>query len=43
MAGGAARAYPACMTEELPLPWADIRLWEIGMLQQSTGSGLEHW
>ena len=31
------------MTEELPLPWADIRLWEIGMLQQSTGSGLEHW
>ena len=43
MAGGAARAYPACMTDELPLPWADIRLWEIGMLQQSTGSGLEHW
>jgi hypothetical protein len=31
------------MTEELPLPWSDIRLWEIGMLQQSTGSGLEHW
>jgi hypothetical protein len=31
------------MTDELPLPWADIRLWEIGMLQQSTGSGLEHW
>lgn len=31
------------MTKELPLPWADIRLWEIGMLQQSTGSGLEHW
>jgi hypothetical protein len=31
------------MTDELPLPWSDIRLWEIGMLQQSTGSGLEHW
>jgi hypothetical protein len=42
-AGVAGRAYPASMTDELPLPWADIRLWEIGMLQQSTGSGLEHW
>jgi hypothetical protein len=31
------------MTEELPLPWSDIRLWEIGMLQSATGSGLEHW
>ena len=30
-------------SNQLPLPWADIRLWEIGMLQQSTGSGLEHW
>jgi hypothetical protein len=40
---GRGRAYPASMTDELPLPWADIRLWEISMLQQSTGSGLEHW
>lgn len=31
------------MTDEQPLPWAEIRLWEIGMLQRSTGSGLEHW
>ncbi|MBX0301185.1 hypothetical protein K2F54_14510 [Cryobacterium sp. 1639] len=31
------------MTDEQPLPWADIRLWEIGMLQLATGSGLEHW
>lgn len=31
------------MTDEQPLPWGAIRLWEIGMLQQSTGSGLEPW
>ncbi|PXA72314.1 DUF5655 domain-containing protein [Cryobacterium arcticum] len=31
------------MTDEQPLPWAEIRLWEIGMLQLATGSGLEHW
>ena len=31
------------MTDHVPLPWDDIRLWEIGMLQQSTGSGLEAW
>ncbi|MGY4859018.1 DUF5655 domain-containing protein [Cryobacterium sp. AP23] len=31
------------MTDEQPLPWAEIRLWEIGMLQRLTGNGLEHW
>lgn len=37
------QAYPRCMTDEPALPWADIRLWEMGMLQQATGHGLEHW
>jgi len=31
------------MTDEQPLAWGDIRLWEIGMLQQATGNGLEPW
>jgi hypothetical protein len=31
------------MTDEQPLPWGDIRLWEIGLLERSTGNGLEHW
>lgn len=31
------------MTDQQPLPWGDIRLWEIGLLERSTGNGLEHW
>ncbi|WEO77576.1 DUF5655 domain-containing protein [Cryobacterium sp. SO2] len=31
------------MTDAQPLSWADIRLWEIGLLERSTGNGLEHW
>ena len=31
------------MTDHVPLPWDHIRLWEIGQLQNATGSGLEHW
>lgn len=31
------------MTDHAPLPWDEIRLWEIGLLQSSTGTGLEHW
>ena len=42
-AGGDGQAYPACMTDHVPLPWDHIRLWEIGQLQTDTGLGLEHW